>query len=157
MLSVIIGDIEWQEMFLSSWKPYIDIQEMTHLILMPGFLALVIGASSQCAVCEWLFLFQNVLRELERRKADLKSITESCTTLQALVEGSETSLEEKLCVLNAGWSRVRTWTEDWCDTLLVSCIWQIFRAVLPLCPESSCLTFCDAKLLWCLKEHIIDF
>ncbi|XP_030302441.1 utrophin [Calypte anna] len=61
---------------------------------------------------------KNVLRELERRKADLKSITESCTTLQALVEGSETSLEEKLCVLNAGWSRVRTWTEDWCNTLL---------------------------------------
>uniref|UniRef100_A0A8C9FIP8 Calponin-homology (CH) domain-containing protein n=1 Tax=Pavo cristatus TaxID=9049 RepID=A0A8C9FIP8_PAVCR len=61
---------------------------------------------------------KNVLRELERRKADLRSITESCTTLQALVEGSETSLEEKLCVLNAGWSRVRTWTEDWCDTLL---------------------------------------
>ncbi|XP_075002340.1 utrophin isoform X5 [Calonectris borealis] len=61
---------------------------------------------------------KNVLRELERRKPDLKSITESCTALQALVEGSETSLEEKLCVLNAGWSRVRTWTEDWCDTLL---------------------------------------
>ncbi|XP_064365272.1 utrophin isoform X6 [Dromaius novaehollandiae] len=61
---------------------------------------------------------KNVLRELERRKADLKSITESCTALQALVEGSETFLEEKLCVLNAGWSRVRTWTEDWCDTLL---------------------------------------
>lgn len=122
MLSVIIGDIVWQEMFLSSWKPYADIQEMTrYLILMPGSLALVIRASLQCAVCEWLFLFQNVLRELERRKADLKSITESCTTLQALVEGSETSLEEKLCVLNAGWSRVRTWTEDWCDTLLVSC------------------------------------
>lgn len=135
MLSVIIGDIVWQEMFLSSWKPYTDIQEMTHyLILMPGSLALVIRASLQSAVCEWLFLFQNVLRELERRKADLKSITESCTTLQALVEGSETSLEEKLCVLNAGWSRVRTWTEDWCDTLLVSCTWQTFRAVLPLCP-----------------------
>ncbi|KAJ7406995.1 Utrophin [Willisornis vidua] len=61
---------------------------------------------------------KNVLRELERRKTDLKSITESCTALQSLVEGSETILEEKLCVLNAGWSRVRTWTEDWCDTLL---------------------------------------
>uniref|UniRef100_A0A803V1J6 Utrophin n=1 Tax=Ficedula albicollis TaxID=59894 RepID=A0A803V1J6_FICAL len=61
---------------------------------------------------------KNVLRELERRKADLKSITESCTALQSLVEGSENVLEEKLCVLNAGWSRVRTWTEDWCDTLL---------------------------------------
>ncbi|RMC12816.1 hypothetical protein DUI87_10341 [Hirundo rustica rustica] len=62
---------------------------------------------------------KNVLRELERRKTDLKSITESCTALQSLVEGSETVLEEKLCVLNAGWSRVRTWTEDWCDTLLL--------------------------------------
>ncbi|XP_063246395.1 utrophin isoform X4 [Prinia subflava] len=61
---------------------------------------------------------KSVLRELERRKVDLKSITESCTALQSLVEGSEAVLEEKLCVLNAGWSRVRTWTEDWCDTLL---------------------------------------
>uniref|UniRef100_A0A8C3T104 Utrophin n=1 Tax=Chelydra serpentina TaxID=8475 RepID=A0A8C3T104_CHESE len=61
---------------------------------------------------------KNVLRELERRKADLNTITESSAALQALVEGSETSLEEKLCVLNAGWSRVRTWTEDWCNTLL---------------------------------------
>lgn len=63
-----------------------------------------------------------MLRELERRKADLNSITESSTVLQTLVEGSETSLEEKLCVLNAGWSRVRTWTDDWCNTLLVSCM-----------------------------------
>ncbi|KAH1173870.1 hypothetical protein KIL84_017709 [Mauremys mutica] len=61
---------------------------------------------------------KNVLRELERRKADLNTITESSAALQALVEGSEISLEEKLCVLNAGWSRVRTWTEDWCNTLL---------------------------------------
>ncbi|XP_074846537.1 utrophin isoform X2 [Carettochelys insculpta] len=61
---------------------------------------------------------KNVLRELERRKADLNTITESSAVLQTLVEGSETSLEEKLCVLNAGWSRVRTWTEDWCNTLL---------------------------------------
>uniref|UniRef100_A0A8C3HUT6 Utrophin n=1 Tax=Chrysemys picta bellii TaxID=8478 RepID=A0A8C3HUT6_CHRPI len=61
---------------------------------------------------------KNVLRELERRKADLNTITESSAALQALVEGSEVSLEEKLCVLNAGWSRVRTWTEDWCNTLL---------------------------------------
>uniref|UniRef100_A0A8C8VJ87 Utrophin n=1 Tax=Pelusios castaneus TaxID=367368 RepID=A0A8C8VJ87_9SAUR len=61
---------------------------------------------------------KNVLRELERRKADLNTITESSAALQSLVEGSETSLEEKLCVLNAGWSRVRTWTEDWCNTLL---------------------------------------
>nr|XP_014437163.1 utrophin isoform X2 [Pelodiscus sinensis]XP_025035407.1 utrophin isoform X2 [Pelodiscus sinensis] len=61
---------------------------------------------------------KNVLRELERRKVDLDTITESSAALQTLVEGSENSLEEKLCVLNAGWSRVRTWTEDWCNTLL---------------------------------------
>ncbi|PIO34159.1 hypothetical protein AB205_0012090, partial [Aquarana catesbeiana] len=60
----------------------------------------------------------NVLKELERRKADLNSVTESSAALQCLVEGSEIILEEKLCVLNAGWSRVRTWTEDWCNTLL---------------------------------------
>ncbi|KAM3931893.1 utrophin isoform 2-T2 [Leptodactylus fuscus] len=61
---------------------------------------------------------KNVLKELERRKADLNSVTESSAALQCLVEGSENVLEEKLCVLNAGWSRVRTWTEDWCNTLL---------------------------------------
>ncbi|XP_060096541.1 utrophin isoform X3 [Heteronotia binoei] len=61
---------------------------------------------------------KNILRELERRKADLNSITESSAVLQTLVEGSEMILEEKLCILNAGWSRVRTWTDDWCNTLL---------------------------------------
>ncbi|XP_040285503.1 utrophin isoform X2 [Bufo bufo] len=61
---------------------------------------------------------KNVLKELERRKAELNSVTESSAALQCLVEGSENILEEKLCVLNAGWSRVRTWTEDWCNTLL---------------------------------------
>ncbi|KAF7254187.1 Utrophin, partial [Varanus komodoensis] len=61
---------------------------------------------------------KSVLRELERKKVDLNNITESSAVLQTLIEGSETSLEEKLCVLNAGWSRVRTWTEDWCNTLL---------------------------------------
>ncbi|XP_072851849.2 utrophin isoform X2 [Pogona vitticeps] len=61
---------------------------------------------------------KNVLRELERKKVDLNSVTESSAALQTLVDGSEIILEEKLCVLNAGWSRVRTWTEDWCNTLL---------------------------------------
>ncbi|XP_048345233.1 utrophin isoform X2 [Sphaerodactylus townsendi] len=61
---------------------------------------------------------KNILRELEKRKVDLNSITESCAVLQTLVEGSEMTLEEKLCILNAGWSRVRTWTDDWCNTLL---------------------------------------
>uniref|UniRef100_A0A8W4FAK9 Utrophin n=1 Tax=Sus scrofa TaxID=9823 RepID=A0A8W4FAK9_PIG len=61
---------------------------------------------------------QNILKDLEKRKADLNSITESSAALQNLIEGSEPVLEEKLCVLNAGWSRVRTWTEDWCNTLM---------------------------------------
>lgn len=61
---------------------------------------------------------KNVLKELERRKTDLNSVTETSAALQSLVEGSESALEEKLCLLNAGWSRVRTWTEDWCNTLL---------------------------------------
>nr|XP_019600006.1 PREDICTED: utrophin isoform X1 [Rhinolophus sinicus] len=61
---------------------------------------------------------KNILKDLEKRKADLNTITESSAALQNLVEGSEPVLEERLCVLNAGWSRVRTWTEDWCSTLL---------------------------------------
>ncbi|XP_053316532.1 utrophin isoform X2 [Spea bombifrons] len=61
---------------------------------------------------------KNVLKELEKRKTDLNSVTENSAALQCLVEGSEATLEDKLCVLNAGWSRVRTWTEDWCNTLL---------------------------------------
>ncbi|RXM34129.1 Utrophin [Acipenser ruthenus] len=59
-----------------------------------------------------------VLKELERRKASLSSITESSAALQGLVEGSETGLEERLCGLNAGWGRVCTWTEDWLSTVL---------------------------------------
>ncbi|CAN0498960.1 unnamed protein product [Rangifer tarandus platyrhynchus] len=61
---------------------------------------------------------KNILKDLEKRKADLNTITESSAALQNLIEGSEAVLEEKLCVLNAGWSRVRTWTEDWCNTLM---------------------------------------
>nr|XP_045014209.1 utrophin isoform X3 [Jaculus jaculus]XP_045014210.1 utrophin isoform X3 [Jaculus jaculus] len=61
---------------------------------------------------------KNILKELEKRKADLSTITENSAALQHLISGSEAVLEEKVCVLNAGWSRVRTWTEDWCTTLL---------------------------------------
>lgn len=81
----------------------------------------------------------------------MKSITESCTGLQALVEGSETSLEEKLCVLNAGWSRVRTWTEDWCDTLLVSCTVRNIQGGSPSTPLDQ-LQFSLVKLQWCLMD-----
>ncbi|KAI1897629.1 hypothetical protein AGOR_G00085230 [Albula goreensis] len=59
-----------------------------------------------------------LLKELERRKADLTRVTESSAALQGLVEGSEEVLEERLCTLNAGWGRVRTWTEDWLSTVL---------------------------------------
>lgn len=83
----------------------------------------------------------------------MKSITESCTALQALVEGSETSLEEKLCVLNAGWSRVRTWTEDWCDTLLVSCTVRNIQGGSPSTPLGAVAVFtCDVKLQRCLMD-----
>uniref|UniRef100_A0A7N4PXW9 Utrophin n=1 Tax=Sarcophilus harrisii TaxID=9305 RepID=A0A7N4PXW9_SARHA len=61
---------------------------------------------------------KNVLKHLEKRKFDLNNITDIRAALQSLVEGSETTLEEKVSVLNAGWSRVRTWTEDWLNTLL---------------------------------------
>ncbi|XP_044103082.1 utrophin isoform X3 [Neovison vison] len=61
---------------------------------------------------------KNILKDLEKRKADLNAITESSAALKNLIEGSEPVLEERLCVLNAGWSRVRTWTEDWCSTLM---------------------------------------
>ncbi|XP_045150513.1 utrophin [Echinops telfairi] len=61
---------------------------------------------------------KTVLKDLEKKKADLSAITESSAALQSLIEGSEPALEERLCVLNAGWSRVRTWTEDWCNTLM---------------------------------------
>ncbi|XP_031236255.1 utrophin isoform X3 [Mastomys coucha] len=61
---------------------------------------------------------KNILKDLEKRKVDLNGITESSAALQHLVLGSESVLEENLCVLNAGWSRVRTWTEDWCNTLM---------------------------------------
>ncbi|XP_027977251.1 utrophin isoform X6 [Eumetopias jubatus] len=61
---------------------------------------------------------KNILKDLEKRKADLNTITESSAALKNLIEGSESVLEERLCVLNAGWSRVRTWTEDWCNTLM---------------------------------------
>ncbi|XP_064412021.1 dystrophin isoform X2 [Latimeria chalumnae] len=60
---------------------------------------------------------KNVLKELEKKKADLNGITESSAALQSLVEGSESGLEKQLCVLNAEWSRVRTWTEDLCNIL----------------------------------------
>ncbi|XP_075410547.1 utrophin isoform X2 [Tenrec ecaudatus] len=61
---------------------------------------------------------KTVLKDLEKKKADLGAITESSAALQSLIEGSEPVLQERLCVLNAGWSRVRTWTEDWCNTLM---------------------------------------
>ncbi|XP_059033322.1 utrophin isoform X4 [Mustela lutreola] len=61
---------------------------------------------------------KNILKDLEKRRADLNAITESSAALKNLIEGSEPVLEERLCVLNAGWSRVRTWTEDWCSTLM---------------------------------------
>ncbi|XP_034435041.1 dystrophin isoform X4 [Hippoglossus hippoglossus] len=59
-----------------------------------------------------------LLKESERRKAELSSLMETGAGLQTLVEGSEAQLEDKLFGLNESWGRVRTWTEDWLSTVL---------------------------------------
>nr|XP_033503851.1 dystrophin isoform X5 [Epinephelus lanceolatus] len=59
-----------------------------------------------------------LLKESERRKAELSSLMETSAGLQTLVEGSEAQLEDKLCGLNEAWGRVRTWTEDWLSAVL---------------------------------------
>ncbi|KAI4801672.1 hypothetical protein KUCAC02_019550 [Chaenocephalus aceratus] len=59
-----------------------------------------------------------LLKESERRKAELSSLTETSAGVQTLVEGSEAQLEDKLYSLNEAWGRVRTWTEDWLSAVL---------------------------------------
>ncbi|XP_077408097.1 utrophin isoform X3 [Vanacampus margaritifer] len=59
-----------------------------------------------------------LLKESERRQPELSSLTETSGGLQALVEGSETQLEDKLCGLNESWGQVRTWIEDWLSAVL---------------------------------------
>ncbi|KPP73982.1 utrophin-like, partial [Scleropages formosus] len=59
-----------------------------------------------------------LLKELERREAELHAVTEFSAALQALVESSEAQLEERLCKLNSSWARVRTWAEDWLSSVL---------------------------------------
>ncbi|XP_063757579.1 dystrophin isoform X2 [Eleginops maclovinus] len=59
-----------------------------------------------------------LLKESERRKAELSSLMETSAGVQTLVEGSEAQLEDKLCGLNEAWGRVRTWTEDWLSAVL---------------------------------------
>ncbi|XP_078146088.1 utrophin isoform X3 [Centroberyx gerrardi] len=59
-----------------------------------------------------------LLKESERRKAELSGLMETSAGLQTLVEGSEAQLEDRLCGLNEGWGHVRTWTEDWLSAVL---------------------------------------
>uniref|UniRef100_A0A3P9CMN6 Utrophin n=1 Tax=Maylandia zebra TaxID=106582 RepID=A0A3P9CMN6_9CICH len=59
-----------------------------------------------------------LLKESERRKAELSGLTEISAGLQTLVEGSDAQLEDKLCGLNEAWERVHTLTEDWLSTVL---------------------------------------
>ncbi|XP_058469744.1 utrophin isoform X4 [Solea solea] len=59
-----------------------------------------------------------LLKESERRKAELSGLMEASAGLETLVEGSEAQLEDKLFVLNESWGRVRTWTEDWLSAVL---------------------------------------
>ncbi|XP_073730912.1 utrophin isoform X3 [Misgurnus anguillicaudatus] len=59
-----------------------------------------------------------VLKESERKKNDLSVIMENSAALQALVEGSEAQLEDKLFELNEDWERVHTLIEDWLSAVL---------------------------------------
>ncbi|XP_057175633.1 dystrophin isoform X1 [Triplophysa rosa] len=59
-----------------------------------------------------------ILKESERKKSDLSVIMENSAALQALVEGSEAQLEEKLFELNEDWQRVNTMIEDWLSAVL---------------------------------------
>ncbi|CAI5683822.1 unnamed protein product [Oreochromis niloticus] len=59
-----------------------------------------------------------LLKESERRKAELSGLTEISAGLQTLVEGSDVQLEDKLCGLNEALERVHTLTEDWLSTVL---------------------------------------
>ncbi|CAL8317063.1 unnamed protein product [Merluccius merluccius] len=59
-----------------------------------------------------------LLKETERRKAELGVLTETAGGLQTLVEGSGARLDQELCGLNETWGRVHTWTEDWLSAVL---------------------------------------
>nr|XP_021325542.1 utrophin [Danio rerio] len=59
-----------------------------------------------------------VLKESERRKSDLSVLMEDSAALQALVEGSEAQLEDRLFELNEDWERVHTLIEDWLSAVL---------------------------------------
>ncbi|XP_072552167.1 utrophin [Salminus brasiliensis] len=59
-----------------------------------------------------------LLKESDCKKAELSKVMENSAALQALVEGSESQLEDQLFVLNEGWERVRTLTEDWLSSVL---------------------------------------
>ncbi|XP_076840282.1 LOW QUALITY PROTEIN: utrophin [Brachyhypopomus gauderio] len=59
-----------------------------------------------------------LLKESDSRKVELAQVTEDSAALQAVVEGSESQLEEQLFVLNESWERTRTLTEDWLSAVL---------------------------------------
>lgn len=66
-----------------------------------------------------MLLHQGLLKETERRKAELSSLMETSAGLQTLVQGSESELEDKMFGLNESWGQVRTLTEDWLSAVLV--------------------------------------
>ncbi|XP_024146227.1 dystrophin isoform X3 [Oryzias melastigma] len=59
-----------------------------------------------------------LLKESERRRGELSSLTETSAGLQTLVEGSEAQLENRLSGLDEALGRVRTLTEDWLSAVL---------------------------------------
>lgn len=66
-----------------------------------------------------MLLHQGLLKETERRKAELSGLMETSSGLQTLVQGSEAELEDKIFSLNESWGQVRTLTEDWLSAVLV--------------------------------------
>ncbi|KAG9347639.1 hypothetical protein JZ751_005210 [Albula glossodonta] len=67
---------------------------------------------------DWLSTTETVLEQKNSSGNMPADIDAEIAWANGLVEGSEEVLEERLCTLNAGWGRVRTWTEDWLSTVL---------------------------------------
>ncbi|KAG2468093.1 UTRO protein, partial [Polypterus senegalus] len=61
---------------------------------------------------------KGLLKELDRKKADITNITKGSAALQSLLEVSVSQLEEHLCDLNRDWEQVHSLAEDWLNTLL---------------------------------------
>ncbi|XP_031437852.1 utrophin isoform X1 [Clupea harengus] len=58
-----------------------------------------------------------ILTECEQKKEELNVLVENSAALQALVEQSESALEERIFQLNEAWARVHSQAQDWLSAL----------------------------------------